>query len=84
MGAIVSRAIVIFPECERMERIAELHLTIGRLEQPAAFSVALSHATRLTDTFATVVCEIAVYRIGPGATRAVECTVPLPPALPPP
>lgn len=53
------------------------HLTVGRLERPAAFSVALAHAARLSDTFATVVREVAVYRIGPGEARVVELTVSL-------
>ena len=53
------------------------HLTVGRLERPAAFGVALAHATRLSDTFATVVREVAVFRIGPGDTRVVELTASL-------
>lgn len=59
------------------------HLTVGRLERTSAFSVALAQAMRLTDTFSTVVREVAVYRIGSGDTRAIECTVPLPPAVSP-
>lgn len=55
------------------------HLTVGRLERPAAFAVALAQAARLAETFATVAHEVAVYRIGPGETRAVEVRVPLPP-----
>lgn len=53
------------------------HLTVGRLERPAAFAVALAQAARLGETFATVVREVAVYRIGADETRAVERVVPL-------
>jgi 2'-5' RNA ligase len=53
------------------------HLTVGRLERPAAFAVALAHATRLGDTFATQACEVTVFRIGSGNTCVVELTAPL-------
>lgn len=45
------------------------HLTVGRLERPTAFGVALTQAARLAETFATIIREVAVYRIGPGDTR---------------
>ena len=57
------------------------HLTVGRLERPATFAVALAQAARLADTFTTVVREVAVYQIGPGDSRTVELTVPLRPAV---
>lgn len=53
------------------------HLTVGRLERPAAFGVALAHAARLGDTFTTRAREVTVFRIGPGATRVVELSVSL-------
>lgn len=53
------------------------HVTVGRLERPAAFAVALAQAGRLGDTFTTVVREVAVYRIGPGEARTVELAMPL-------
>jgi 2'-5' RNA ligase len=53
------------------------HLTIGRVRDAASWRAALAAAERFTDSWETVVDELAVYTIHPDGTREVELRVPL-------